>query len=163
MVLNHPNEVYMKMAIKEARKAFVEGQYPLGAVVVLDGKVLSICHTTLHEGNDPSAHAEMNAIRKAARRAGSRYLKAAWLYTTLEPCPMCASVAIWAKMAGIVYGSSKEDALKVYRKQKDKKFSWRQINVSSEYIIKKGDPKLMLYKRFLHKDCAKLLALTCQK
>ncbi len=108
----HPKKEFMNIAIKEAIHSAKNGQYALGAVVVLNGKIISIAHTTLHETNDPSAHAEMNAIRKACRKRGSRYLENAWLYTTQEPCPMCTSAAIWAKMEGIVFGAFENDAVK---------------------------------------------------
>jgi len=149
----------MERAIREAEFAIQEGQYPLGAVVVLGGKILSTAHTTLHETNDPSAHAEMNAIRIAAKKIGSRYLKDAWLYTTQEPCPMCTSVAIWAKMAGIIYGATKDDALKIFNKRGGEKFTWRQIDISAEEIITKGEPRLKLHKEFLRDECIKLYEL----
>ena len=158
--MKHPNEIYMKKAIQEAKVAADKDQYPIGAVVVIDDKIISVAHTTLHETNDPSAHAEMNAIRKAAEKLNSRYLKGGWLYTTQEPCPICTSVAIWAKMDGIVYGASKEDALNFFKKQKTKKFSWRQINISAQEIIEKGEPRLKLYKGFLREECLKLYELS---
>jgi|SRR3989344_1798867 len=158
--MKHPDESIMKKAIEEARKSSEEGQYPLGAVVVIGDEMLSISHTTLHETNDPSAHAEMNAIRIAAEKHGSRYLEGAWLYTTQEPCPMCTAVAIWAKMDGIVFGANKDDALKIYQEQKDEKFTWRQIDVFAEDIIAKGEPKLKLYKEFMRDECVKLFELT---
>lgn len=157
--MKHPNRIYMEKAIREAKYAVREGQYPIGAIVVLDNKILSIAHTTLHETNDPSAHAEMNVIRIAAEKTGSRYLKRAWLYTTQEPCPMCVSVAIWAKMAGIVCGATQNDALKIFKKQKNKKFTWRQINIPAEEIIAKGKPRLKLHKEFMRKECLKLFEL----
>ncbi len=149
----------MERAIKEAKAAAPKGQYPLGAVVVRDGKILSTAHNTAHKTNDPTAHAEVNAIRSAAQKVGSRYLQHAWLYSTLEPCPMCVSAAIWAKMAGIVYGATKEDALKVYRRQRNEKFTWRQINITAEEVIAKGEPKLALHKKFLRSECLKLFKL----
>ena len=158
--MKHPDESIMKKAIEEAKKSSEGSQYPLGAVVVIGDEVLSISHTTLHETNDPSAHAEMNAIRNAAEKHGSRYLEGAWLYTTQEPCPMCTAVAIWAKMDGIVFGANKDDALKIYQEQKGEKFTWRQIDVSAEDIIAKGEPKLKLYKEFMRDECIKLFELT---
>ena len=158
--MKHPDESIMKKAIEEAKKSSEGGQYPLGAVVVIGDEVLSISHTTLHETNDPSAHAEMNAIRNAAEKYGSRYLEGAWLYTTQEPCPMCTAVAIWAEMDGIVFGANKDDALKIYQEQKGEKFTWRQIDVSAEDIIAKGEPKLKLYKEFMRDECVKLFELT---
>ena len=107
--MEHPQEIFMKNAIKEAKSALARGDYPLGAVVVMDNKIIATAQTTLIETNDPSAHAEMNAIRKAAKIMKSRYLEGAWLYSTQEPCPMCAGVAVWAKMAGIVFGATKKE------------------------------------------------------
>ena len=155
----HPNEKYMKLAIEEAKKSAKQGQYALGAVVVLDNQVLSIAHTTLHENQDPSAHAEMNAIREASKKVGSRYLKGAWLYTTQEPCPMCTSVAIWAKLEGIVFGAYEKDAIEVFKKNSEGKFTWRQIEIPCEYVIEKGEPKLKLYKGFMREECIKLYEL----
>src|ERR1035437_1414584 len=108
---NHPKKEFMERAIEEAKKSASAGQYALGAIVVnADGEIIATEHTTLHENNDPTCHAEVNAIRSACSVLKSRYLPGCWLYTTLEPCPMCTSAAIWAKMEGIVYGASKEDA-----------------------------------------------------
>jgi tRNA(Arg) A34 adenosine deaminase TadA len=158
--MNHPDKNIMTLALNEAKKSFGEGQYPLGAVVVMGDEILAISHTTVLEVNDPSAHAEMNAIREAAKKHGSRYLEGAWLYTTQEPCPMCTGAAIWAKMAGIVFGANKDDALKIFREQRDTKFTWRQIDVASEDIILKGEPKLELHKEFMRDECLKLFELT---
>lgn len=152
----------MRKAIEEAKRAAGLSQYPLGAVVVRNGRVLAIAHTTLHKDNDPSAHAEMNAIRTAAKKVRSRYLERAWLYTTQEPCPMCTAVAIWAKMQGIVFGATKDDALKIFRKQKGKKFTWRQIDISAEKVIAKGKLKLKLIKGFMREDCLNLYGMAAE-
>lgn len=158
--MKHPLTIYMRRAILEAKRAARQGQYPLGAVVVRTGKILSVAHTMLHEDYDPSAHAEMNAIRLAAKKMRSRYLERAWLYTTQEPCPMCTATAIWAKMEGIVFGATKDDALKIFRKQKDKKFTWRQIDISAGEVIVKGKPRLKLIKGFMRKDCLEFYEMT---
>jgi tRNA(adenine34) deaminase len=157
--IEHPSKTYMNAAIEVAKKGAKDGQYALGAIVVSGSKVTAATNTTLHRTYDPSAHAEMNAIRMATKKAKSRYLPDAWLYTTLEPCPMCTSMAIWAKMSGIVYGSSKEDAMQVYLKNKNLKFSWRQIDISAEYVAKKGTPKLKIIKKFMRTECLKLFYL----
>lgn len=155
----HPNKKFMEVAIQEAIKSAEKGQYALGAVVVLDDEIISIAHTNLHETNDPSAHAEMNAIREASKKLNSRYLKGAWLYTTQEPCPMCTSVAIWAKLEGIVFGAFEKDAIEVFKKQSNSDFTWRQINIPSLYVIEKGEPKLSLHEGFMREDCIKLYNL----
>ena len=71
---------------------------------------MSVAHTTTHETNDATAHGEVNAIRVACKNSGSRYLFGCWLYTTLEPCSMRTSAAIWARVEGIVACATKEDA-----------------------------------------------------
>ena len=155
----HPKKEFMNIAIKEAINSAENGQYALGAVVVLNNKVISIARTNLHETNDPSGHAEMNAIREASKKLGSRYLEDSWLYTTQEPCPMCTSVAIWAKMKGIVFGAFEKDALKIFKNKAKSKFTWRQIKISSAEVIAKGEPKLELHEGFMRKECIKLYDL----
>ena len=144
-------------AIKEAQSSASSGQYALGAIVVdPDGEIIAMEHTTLHEHNDPTCHAEINAIRSACAKLKSRYLTDCWLYTTLEPCPMCTSAAIWAKMGGIIFGASKEDAQDFGKGLENKKFTWRQIDISSRAIVEKGDPKLESIERFMQDECKKL-------
>jgi len=157
--MKHPNEKFMKSAIDEAKKSAEAGQYALGSVVVLDGEVISVAHTTLHETQDPSAHAEMNAIREACKKLNSRYLKGAWLYTTQEPCPMCASVAVWAKMEGIVFGAYEKDALEIFEKNSDGKFTWRQIKIPAKEVLEKGEPKLEIHEGFMRDECKELYGL----
>ena len=147
----------MEKAIKEARDSVSSGSYAIGAIVVgLDGEIISVEHTNTFETNDATAHAEVNAIRSACKALGNRYLVGCWLYTTLEPCPMCASAAIWAKMEGIVFGATKEDAQKFAKNLRSKKLTWRQINISSKDIIQKGDPKLNLVESFMREECCQL-------
>jgi len=155
----HPKKEFMDIAIKEAIYSTKNGQYALGAIVVLNDKIISITNTNLHETNDPSAHAEMNAIREASKKLGSRYLEGAWLYTTQAPCPMCTSVAIWAKMEGIVFGAFEKDALEVFKKKSKAKFTWRQIKISTAEVIAKGEPKLKLHEGYMRNDCIKLYKL----
>ncbi|MEI6352476.1 MAG: nucleoside deaminase [Candidatus Nomurabacteria bacterium] len=155
--MNHPQEKFMEEAIKEAQGSVSLGQYAIGAIVVNRyGEIIVVDHTTLHEHNDPTCHAEVNAIRSACIKLNSRYLTDCWLYTTLEPCPMCTSAAIWAKMAGIVFGASKEDAQDFGKGLENKKTTWRQINISSRTIIEKGDPKIELVEKFMQEECKKL-------
>lgn len=147
----------MQEAIKEAESSASSGQYALGALVVNEhGEIVAVEHTTLHGKNDPTCHAEINAIRSACAELNSRYLLGCWLYTTLEPCPMCTSSAIWAKMAGIVFGASKEDAQEFGKFLGDKKFTWRQIDISSKTIVEKGNPKIELIEKFMREECKKL-------
>lgn len=155
----HPSKEFMEKAINEAKDSALNSLYAIGAVIVnAQGEVISIEHTTAFESNDATAHAEVNAIRTACKKLNSCYLPGCWLYTTLESCPMCTSAAIWAKMEGIVFGATKDDAINFFNNSKDNKFSWRQIDISSKDIIKKGNPVLQLHECFEREECIKLFS-----
>ena len=157
---NHPHDEFMLKAIEEAKRSASFGQYTIGAVIVgPDGEIVSVAHTTTHETNDATAHGEVNAIRVACKNSGSRYLFGCWLYTTLEPCSMCTSAAIWARVEGIVFGATKEDAQNFGKNLEGKKFTWRQIDISSKDIVEKGDPKIELFGGFMRDECLQLFDL----
>ena len=102
------DEYYMMLAIKEAKKALEDDEIPIGAVVVLNGKVIARGHNMTERLNDPTAHAEMIALTSAFNSLGSKYLPEASLYVTVEPCLMCAGAAYWAKIGKVVYGTDDE-------------------------------------------------------
>jgi len=156
-MINHPQEKYMKMAIEEAKTSVSSGQYAIAAVIVDEnGEILSVDHTTIHSTNDATAHAEVNAIRSASAKLKNRYLLGCWLYTTLEPCPMCTGATIWAMVEGIVFGASKEDAQEFAKKLQSEVFTWRQIDISSKDVIEKGEPKVKLVEKFMNDECKTL-------
>jgi tRNA(adenine34) deaminase len=95
----------MGEAIREARLAAAEGEVPVGAVIVKDGQVLVRAHNERESLADPTAHAEILAIRRAARELGRWRLSDVTLYVTLEPCPMCAGAIIAARIPLVVYGA----------------------------------------------------------
>lgn len=96
----------MRAAIREAEKGAAAGEVPVGAVVVSpEGKILSRAHNRPVSSNDPTAHAEILALRAAARKAGNYRLVGCRLVVTVEPCPMCAGAAVAARVSGIVYGA----------------------------------------------------------
>lgn len=100
------DEYFMKEALKEAQKAFQADEVPVGAVIVLDHKIIARAHNLTERLNDVTAHAEMQAITAAASNLGGKYLAECTLYVTLEPCVMCAGANFWAQMNKIVYGAS---------------------------------------------------------
>ncbi len=102
------DEYFMMQALKEAKKAFEDGEIPVGAVVVMNGKVIARGHNMTERLNDPTAHAEMIALTSAFNLLGSKYLPEATLYITLEPCFMCAGAIYWSKVGRIVYGADDE-------------------------------------------------------
>ena len=102
------DEYYMTQALKEAKKAFDEDEIPVGAVVVINGKIIARGHNMTEKLNDPTAHAEMIALTSAFNLLGSKYLPEATLYITLEPCLMCAGAMYWSKLGKIVWGGDDE-------------------------------------------------------
>ena len=101
----------MRMALEEARASGAAGEVPVGAVVVApDGRVLSCCGNAPVRGNDPTAHAEVLALRAAGAALGNYRLNGCVLVVTLEPCAMCAAACIHARLAGVVYGAADSQA-----------------------------------------------------
>ena len=96
----------MRMALKEAERAYDEGEVPVGAVVVIDGKIVSRGYNMVEKLNDPTAHAEIIALTSAFNALGSKYLPDATLYVTVEPCLMCAGALHWSKTGRVVWGAS---------------------------------------------------------
>lgn len=96
---------YMDLALAEAALALAEGEVPVGAVLVRQGRVLARGHNMKETRKDPTAHAELVVIRRAARAIGDWRLDGATLYVTLEPCGMCASAIVQARIATLVYGA----------------------------------------------------------
>ena len=101
----------MRIALAEARRALEHGDVPVGAVVIdADGQVVAVAHNHREAHGDPTAHAELIALREAATHIKGWRLDGYTLVVTLEPCPMCAMAAVWARVDRIVYGSSDEKA-----------------------------------------------------
>ena len=107
------NKIAMKKAIEES-KVNLENNYkkggPFGAVIEKDGEIISSAHNTVIESNDPTAHAEVNAIRKACEKLNTHDLTGCVLYTSAEPCPMCLSAIIWSNIKIVYYANTKKDA-----------------------------------------------------
>lgn len=96
---------FMKKALQEAEAAFEKGEVPVGAVIVIDNRVIARGHNLTEMLNDVTAHAEMQAITAAANFLGGKYLQKCTLYVTLEPCQMCAGALYWSQISKIVYGA----------------------------------------------------------
>jgi tRNA(Arg) A34 adenosine deaminase TadA len=101
---------WMRQAIDKAREGIATGQMPFGAVIVRGGELICAAHNSVWTDTDPTAHAEVNAIRQAARILGAIVLHGCEMYTTCEPCPMCLSAIHWAKLDRVVYGADIADA-----------------------------------------------------
>lgn len=104
----------MEQALKEALRAFEEGEVPVGALVVMNNRIIARGRNMVEKLKDPTAHAEIIALTSAFNALGSKYLPDATLYVTLEPCLMCCGAMYWSKLGRIVYGA--EDEKNGYRK-----------------------------------------------
>lgn len=96
----------MRLALQEAEIAGEEGEVPIGAVIVAEGRVIARAHNLTERLHDVTAHAEMQAITSAAEYLGGKYLTKCTLYVTVEPCIMCAGAIGWAQIPTVVYGAS---------------------------------------------------------
>lgn len=137
----------MKLGIEEARKTMNEGfGGPFGAVIVdSNNNIIAVASNTVLKDNDPTAHAEINAIRKACKKLNTHDLTGYKIYATGYPCPMCLSAIIWANIKEVYYGTDLKDAEKIgFRDQKIYDF------------INKKDLTLLNVEQIKHDECLKL-------
>ena len=99
------DERFMREALKEAQIAADKDEVPIGAVIVCQNQIISRAHNLTETLNDPTAHAEMQAITSATNYLGGKYIDQCTLYVTIEPCPMCAGGLYWAQVGRLVYGA----------------------------------------------------------
>lgn len=129
----------MSLAISTAKSGVKQGAGgPFGAVIVQDDTLISAAHNEVIKSNDPSAHAEVMAIRKAATKLQTPHLTNCTLYTTCEPCPMCLGTVYWARISTIYFGCTNEDAGRygfidahmhdVFQISDDPNINWHQID-----------------------------------
>jgi tRNA(adenine34) deaminase len=128
----------MRAAILEASKAAASGEVPVGAVVVgPSGKILSRAHNRTLSDTDPTAHAEILALRKAAKKVGNYRLAGCRLVATIEPCPMCAGAAVHARVSEILYGADDPKAggvRSLYRIASDPRLNHRIVVISGVLV-----------------------------
>lgn len=140
-------EDFMRLALAEAKK----GDAPYGAVIVKDNEVVAVAYNTVRRDNDPSAHAEINVIRSLTAKLKSPSLEGYSIYTTGEPCPMCATACVWTGISEIIYGASIQDLISVNQSQ---------INISCEEVIAKSFRNIKVTKGVLKKECLQLFKLS---
>jgi guanine deaminase len=103
----------MRLAIEKTREGIAAGQSPFGSIIVKDGEVVASTHNTVWRDTDPTAHAEVNCLRKAATALKTIDLKGCTLYSTCEPCPMCLAAIYWARLDGLFFASDRTDAARI--------------------------------------------------
>ena len=140
-MLLHSDEYFMQHALQEAQYAFEEDEVPVGAVVVVNGKIIARAHNQVELLHDPTAHAEILAITAACNFLGAKYLPDATLYVTVEPCLMCCGALYWSKLSRIVFGAS------------DSKNGYKHITKNNWPF----HPKTLLTEGLLQDECALLM------
>jgi tRNA(adenine34) deaminase len=135
------DEYFMRQAFIQAQQAFEEDEVPIGAVVVINNKIIARGYNQVERLNDPTAHAEIIALTSAFNYLGSKYLPEATLYVTIEPCLMCAGAMYWSKIGRIVYGAA------------DEKNGYLHITKENSPF----HPKTELIKGILREECAELI------
>jgi len=109
MEISFDDTYFMKKALQEAETAFDKGEIPVGAIIVVENRIIARAHNLTETLNDVTAHAEMQAITAAANFLGGKYLQNCTLYVTLEPCQMCAGALYWSQISKIVYGTRDQE------------------------------------------------------
>lgn len=148
-----PDKSFMLDAIRQAEFGKSENDYAIGAVIVQNNKILIACNSRSKRDESPIVHAETLAIVEASKIMKSRHLPDCILYTTHEPCPMCTSVAVFAKLKGIVYGARIEDMRSYRLANTSSPYLWRTIDIDCTEIIQKSTEKIELIKDFMRDEC----------
>lgn len=139
----------MSLAIASARASITAGQSPFGSVIVRAGEVVATGHNHVWAWTDPTAHAEVVCIRQAARMLGTIDLAGCELYSTCEPCPMCASAIHWANLDAVYFGARIEDA---------EAAGFRELTVPIETMYGEGKSDVRVQADVMREECAALFA-----
>ncbi len=135
------DEQYMKQALREAQKAFDEEEVPVGAIVVMNERIIARGYNQVEKLTDSTAHAEIIALTAAFNFLGSKYLPEATLYVTVEPCVMCSGALYWSKIGRVVYGTA------------DEKNGYRHVTGTHSPF----HPKTIVESGVLANECAQLM------
>ena len=135
------DEHYMKQALKESQRAFDEGEVPVGAIIVMNERIIAKGYNQVEKLTDSTAHAEIIALTAAFNFLGSKYLPDATLYVTIQPCLMCSGALYWSKIGRIVYGAD------------DEKNGYKRVAQD----ISPFHPKTIITGGILQEDCARLM------
>lgn len=141
-----PDEL-MRMAIRAARRGMAAGQAPFGCAIALDDRVIAETHNTVKASTDPTAHAEVNALRIACLQLGTTKLEGAIVAATCEPCPMCAAAMHWAGVKHIYFGASITDADTA---------GFTQLRVTAAELFRDGESSVEVTGNLLGDECRAL-------
>jgi tRNA(adenine34) deaminase len=156
-----PKKKFMELAISEAKLAGDRGDYPIGAVITrLIGKrevVIASAGNRVKTSGSSIKHVELETLKYVCSGYG-RYLPDFVLYSTHEPCAMCAGACVWARIGAVVYGVSQEDIAAYGRKCGTDDYKWRACLISCEFVVRKGNHRIPVVGGFLRQECQKLFS-----
>jgi tRNA(adenine34) deaminase len=156
-----PKKKFMQLAIAEAKRARDRGDYAIGAVItrITDGREVVIANAGNRVKTSGSSikHVELETLKYVSSGYG-RYLTDFVLYTTHEPCAMCAGACVWARIGAVVYGVSQEDIAAYGRKRGTEQYKWRACLIPCEFVFQKGNHSIPVIGGFLRDQCKKLFS-----
>src|SRR5579864_3775011 len=156
-----PKRKFMELAIAEAKRAGDRGDYPIGAVFTrLEGKdevVIANAGNRVKTSGSSIKHVELETLKYVSSGYG-RYLTDFVLYTTHEPCAMCAGACVWSRIGAVVYGVAQEDIAAYGRKRGTEEYKWRACLIPCRLIFEKGNHAIPVIGGFLRDECKKLFA-----
>lgn len=146
--MTQDDAIWMRRAIAVGRRGVEGGQTPFGSVVVRDGRLVAEAHNTVWADTDPTAHAEINNLRRAAAALGTIDLHGCTLYTTCEPCPMCLAAIHWSRITRVVYGASIADAAAA---------GFSELPIAATAMVEQGHSPLHVVSGVLREECLALI------
>jgi guanine deaminase len=156
----HPDGRWMKEAIRVAQVSRERGDYAFGAVLVREDKIITASGNKVITYRDPTGHAELNCLRKAALREGHRHLRpGAVLYATHAPCPMCLAMCVWTKLSGLVYGCYQRDIGVWGREHSGPVFTWRSVRIEPDELyesLREAHPAMAIAGGVMREECLEL-------
>ncbi len=140
----------MRQAIAKCKEGIAQGQSPFGAAIFKGNDLVSVAHNTVWRDTDPTAHAEVNAIRAAAKKLGTIDFTGYSMVTTCEPCPMCLTAIHWAHLDRVVYGATIEDAAKT---------GFSELRIAAKEMVRQGGSPLKVEGELCRDECAELFSI----
>ncbi len=154
-----PKKKFMQLAIDEAKRARDRGDYAIGAVItrLTEGRevVIASAGNRVKTSGSSIKHVELETLKYVCSGYG-RYLTEFVLYTTHEPCAMCAGACVWARIGAVIYGVSQEDIAAYGQKRGTEEYKWRACLIPCRYVFEKGSHNIPVVGGFLRDDCRKL-------
>ena len=151
-----PRKQFMEKAIGQALRAQKNGDYAIGAVLVRGDTIIASSENRSKQDQSPVAHAEALVIIETSKKLKNRHLSDCVLYSTHEPCPMCAALCAFAKLKGIVYGARISDMSNYRSSKANKHYLWRTIDISCTEVIQKSGEPIEVTGDFMRDECLQL-------